>query len=90
MIAGERDPTVLAQMARSRIRAKIPQLEEALSVHFGAHHATFSREIIDHIRFPDATIVAPTTAISNLLIPCEAALTILCSNSGSSEITARS
>jgi hypothetical protein len=31
MIDGERDPSVLAQMAKSRLRAKIPQLGEAFS-----------------------------------------------------------
>src|SRR5487761_1842063 len=53
LIAGERDPAVLAQMAKSRMRAKIAQLEEALPGHFGAHHATVSREIIDHIGYLD-------------------------------------
>ena len=39
LIAGERDPKVLAQMARARMRAKIPQLEEAFIGHFDDHHA---------------------------------------------------
>ena len=39
MIAGERDPKVLAQMARGPMRAKIPQLREALTGHFDDHHA---------------------------------------------------
>jgi transposase len=30
LIAGQRDPQVLAEMARGRLRAKIPQLREAL------------------------------------------------------------
>jgi len=34
LIAGERDPKVLAQMARTRMRAKIPQLVEAFTGHF--------------------------------------------------------
>jgi len=38
MIAGQRDPKVLAQMARSRTRAKISQLEEAFTGHFDDHH----------------------------------------------------
>ena len=38
LIKGERDPAVLAQMAKGRMRSKIPELEEALSGHFGAHH----------------------------------------------------
>ena len=37
MINGERDPRVLATMAKSRLRAKIPELEEAFSGHFGSH-----------------------------------------------------
>jgi transposase len=39
MIAGERDPQVLARMARTRMRAKIPQLREAFVGHFEDHHA---------------------------------------------------
>ena len=31
LIAGERDPKVLAELARARMRAKIPQLEEAFA-----------------------------------------------------------
>ena len=58
LIAGERDPAVLAQMAKGRMRAKIAQLEEALAGHFGAHHAVVCRQIIDHIDFLDASIAA--------------------------------
>ena len=46
LIAGERDPKVLAQLARSRMRVKIPQLEEAFVGRFdrpprvpAGHHA---------------------------------------------------
>ena len=49
MIAGERDPKVLAQMAKSRMRTKIPQLEEALSENFSPHHAVVCRQVLDHI-----------------------------------------
>ena len=56
MITGERDPMSLAQMAKSRMRAKIPQLEEALAGHFGAHHAVVCRHVIDHIDYLDAAI----------------------------------
>jgi transposase len=38
LIAGERDPKVLAEMARTRMRAKIPQLVEAFAGHFDDHH----------------------------------------------------
>ena len=38
LIAGERDPKVLAQLARGRLRAKLSVLEEALTGHFSDHH----------------------------------------------------
>ena len=39
LIAGERDPVVLAEMAKGRLRNKIPQLTEALTGRFSEHHA---------------------------------------------------
>jgi transposase len=44
LIAGERDPKVLAAMARSQLRAKIARLEEAFA---GMSPGTFD----DHHRF---------------------------------------
>jgi transposase len=39
LVAGERDPQVLAQLARKRMRVKIPELTEALTGRFDDHHA---------------------------------------------------
>jgi transposase len=39
LVAGERDPAVLADMAQRRLRNKIPELTEALSGRFNDHHA---------------------------------------------------
>lgn len=39
LIDGERDTRALAEMARARMRPKIPQLVEALTGNFGEHHA---------------------------------------------------
>lgn len=39
LVAGERDPAVLAGMARARLRSKTPQLIEALTGRFRDHHA---------------------------------------------------
>jgi transposase len=88
MIDGERDPKVLAEMAKSRLRVKIPQLEEAFSGHFGAHHALVCRAIIDHIDFLDHTIGTLTAEITARIAPFEAAVTILCSITGVSRTTA--
>ena len=39
LVAGERNPKVLAQLARRRMRRKIPVLEEAFTGYFTDHHA---------------------------------------------------
>lgn len=39
LIAGERDQAVLAELAQRRLRAKIPELTQALQGHFNDHHA---------------------------------------------------
>ena len=43
LIEGERDVHVLAEMAKARMRPKIPQLVEALTGNFGEHHAFLCR-----------------------------------------------
>jgi transposase len=43
LIDGERDAHVLAEMAKARMRPKIPQLAEALTGSFGEHHASCAR-----------------------------------------------
>jgi transposase len=40
LIEGERDVHVLAEMAKARMRPKIPQLVEALTGNFGAHQVS--------------------------------------------------
>jgi transposase len=88
MINGERDPKVLAQMAKSRMRAKIPQLEEALSGTFTTHHALVSRQVIDHIDFIERSIATLSNEIASRLAPYEATLTIICSITGVGRTTA--
>jgi transposase len=89
MIAGERDPKVLAEMAMSRLGATIPQLDEAFSGHFGAHHAIVARQIIDHIDFLDRSIAVLADEITTRLVPFEAAVAIVTSIPGISEVTAQ-
>jgi transposase len=61
LIAGERDPKVLAQLARGRLRAKLRVLEEALTGHFSDHHAFLLATMlarIDQISIDIATLEA--------------------------------
>ena len=49
MITGQRDPKVLAQMARGPMRAKISKLQEALTGHFEDHHAFICQMMLERI-----------------------------------------
>lgn len=88
LIAGERDPAVLAEFAKGRMRAKIPALREALDGYFGSHHAVVAKRIIDHIDFLDETIEMLSEEISERLVPFQAAVVILTSITGVSTTTA--
>lgn len=57
LIAGERDPEALAQLARGRMRAKLPELRHALAAtRFRVHHAMLLGEHLAHLDHLDATI----------------------------------
>lgn len=49
MIDGETDARVLAEMAKGRMRKKIPDLAQALEGHFDANHAQLARSILDRL-----------------------------------------
>jgi transposase len=58
MIAGQRDPQVLAGLARGRMKAKHDDLAEALDGMFDDHHGELARMLLDQIAFLDQPIAA--------------------------------
>jgi transposase len=46
MVAGETDPLVLADLAKGKLRRKIPDLAQALTGHFDANHARMARSML--------------------------------------------
>jgi transposase len=64
LIAGQRDPAVLAELAQGKLRPKIPALRDALAGHFGPQHAVAARRILDHVDFLDASLAALTAQIN--------------------------
>ena len=77
LIAGQRDPAALAQLAKGKLRPKVPQLTEALAGHFGAHHAVAAAQVLAHIDCLDASIAALTEDIGIRMRPYAAARTLL-------------
>jgi len=75
LLAGERQPAVLARLARTRMRAKIPLLEEAFVGRFTDHHAFLLRTMLARIDETSADIAALETRIEQLITPFATAMT---------------
>ena len=69
LIAGERNPQVLADLAKGRLRIKIPDLVRALHGRFGEHHAMLLRLHLDHIDHLDAAIAALDERVGEVMDP---------------------
>jgi transposase len=67
MIAGERDPQVLAGLARGRMKAKHAALVAALTGMFADHHAQIAQILLDQIAFLDGQVATLTTAIEDAI-----------------------
>jgi len=77
LIGGERNPQVLAQMARTRMRKKIPQLEEAFVGQFTDHHRFLLSKMLTRIDALDADIADLNTQIEAQIAPFADAVTRL-------------
>ena len=69
LVAGTTDPDVLAELAKGRLRAKIPALRQALEGRFEAHHALVIGAILAHLDFLDEQIDRLSDAIEDQLGP---------------------
>ena len=77
LAGGQRDPKVLAQTARARMRAKIPALEEAFVGYFTDHHEFLLTKMLARIDVLSADIVDLGTQIEAQLAPFADAVTRL-------------
>ena len=73
LIAGERDPEVLANLAKGTLRNKIPMLREALRGRFGDHHATILKITMDHVTHLEEAIASLDTEVDRVMTPFSAA-----------------
>jgi transposase len=72
LISGQRDPAVLADLARRSLRSKIPALTEALTGRFGDHHAFLTRIHLDLIDRHTQAIEEVTERIEQVIEPFRA------------------
>jgi transposase len=77
LLHGTTDPTVLADLARGRLRRKLPALQQALRGQFRPQHAFLVTQILAKIDFLDEAIDTLTTEIDRQLAPFEPTVTRL-------------
>jgi len=69
LVQGSRDPEVLADLARGRLRTKIPELRRALEGRFSAHHALLVGQILSKLDFLDEAIATLSREIDRVIAP---------------------
>jgi transposase len=69
LINGQRDPGVLARMARGRMRGKITQLEEAFTGYFTDHHAMLLTTMLARIDGLSTDIATLDARIEEMVAP---------------------
>jgi transposase len=74
---GSNDPVALAELARGRLRSKLPALRRALEARFRDHHAFLVAQILAHLDYLDDAIGACSARIEQQIAPFASALTLL-------------
>src|SRR5215216_7968249 len=69
LVGGERDPQVLAELAKGRLRAKLPQLRQALRGRFRAHHALLIRLALAHLDQLERSIAELDAQVDQVIAP---------------------
>jgi transposase len=77
LVAGTIDPGVLAELARGKLRAKLPALREALEGRFAPLHALLIGAILAHLDFLDDQIERLSDAIEDQVRPFWPAVELL-------------
>ncbi len=88
LVGGEADPAVLAELARGKLRAKLPELRRAFEGRVKPYHLTLVTEILAHIDYLDAAIARLHDEIAGALAPFAEAVELLLTIPGISETAA--
>jgi transposase len=74
LVAGERDPKILAQLARTRLRAKLGPLEEAFTGFFTDQHAFLLAKMLARVDQLDADLAELDAKLAELIGPLAGAV----------------
>lgn len=90
ILAGEQDAAVVAELARGRLRAKLPALKQALEGRVSAQHRLLIRHVLAHIDFLEGHLEQLTREIEPAQAPFAEAVKLVETLPGIGEIAARS
>jgi transposase len=77
LIAGTHDPDLLAELARGRLRKKLPALRKALVGWFSPTHRVLVGELLAHLEYLDESIERLSDDITAMIAPFAAAIDLL-------------
>jgi len=69
LVRGTTDPDVLADLARGKLRTKLPALRQALAGRFRPHHTFLLSQILGHLDYLDEAIVALSAQVEAVIAP---------------------
>jgi transposase len=88
LVAGSRDPQVLAELARGRLRAKLPLLRMALEGRFDTHHAVVLADVLAHLDYLDEAISRLGQEVDAAAAPVAGHIERLCTIPGVGKLVA--
>jgi transposase len=77
MINGETDPLVLADLAKGKLRRKIPDLAQALTGHFDANHARMARSMLRRLDLIEQALAELDAVIAEACQPWQHQIELL-------------
>jgi transposase len=82
LVSGTRDPELLAELARGKLRSKLPELQRALQGNFRAHHALIVSQLLAHMDYLEEMIATLTGEVEQRLVPFAHKAELLCTIPG--------
>jgi transposase len=90
LLSGTTNPEVLADLARGKLRKKLPLLQQALAGHFRPHHRFMLGQILSHLDYLDEAIEAFSHEVENQITPFAEQVQLLDTIPGVDRIVAQS
>ena len=89
LLQGRTDPQALAELARGKLRNKLPELHKALEGRFRDHHRFMLQQLLEHLAFLDEKIQSVSKEVAARMAPFQKQVELLCTIPGVERRTAQ-